>query len=90
MSIKAILLVLLLIYNLVSFIFYAVDKSKAKRHLWRIPEKVLLFLAIVGGGLGAFLGGQICHHKTRKWYFGLAWLVGLVIDFVLIFWILKM
>lgn len=90
MSIKAILLVLLLIYNLVSFIFYAVDKSKAKRHLWRIPEKVLLFLAIVGGGLGAFLGGQICHHKTRKWYFWLAWLVGLVIDFVLIFWILKM
>lgn len=89
MSIKAILLVLLLIYNLVSFIFYAIDKSKAKRHLWRIPEKVLLFLAIVGGGLGAFLGGQICHHKTRKWYFWLAWVVGLVIDFVLIFWILK-
>lgn len=89
MSIKEILLVLLLIYNLVSFIFYAVDKSKAKRHLWRIPEKVLLFLAIVGGGLGAFLGGQICHHKTRKWYFWLAWVVGLVIDFVLIFWILK-
>ncbi|MQW22494.1 DUF1294 domain-containing protein [Lactococcus sp. dk322] len=87
---KAILLVLLLMYNLVSFIFYAVDKSKAKRHLWRIPEKVLLFLAIVGGGFGAFLGGQICHHKTRKWYFWLAWLVGLVIDFVLIFWILKM
>lgn len=49
MSIKAILLVLLLIYNLVSFIFFAVDKSKAKRHLWRIPEKVLLFLAIVSG-----------------------------------------
>ncbi|WP_374285158.1 DUF1294 domain-containing protein [Lactococcus sp.] len=89
MSIKAILLVLLLIYNLVSFIFYAIDKSKAKRHLWRNPEKVLLFLAIVGGGLGAFLGGQICHHKTRKWYFWLAWVVGLVIDFVLIFWILK-
>ena len=80
---------LFIIWNLVTFAFYAVDKYKAVRHLWRIPEKILLGLAIFGGGLGAFLAGQIVHHKTRKWYFWLAWIVGLLIDVWLVILIIN-
>ena len=89
MRFEEIVLVILLLWNLVVFVTYAVDKFKAVHHLWRIPEKVLLSQSVFGGGLGAFLAGQIVHHKTRKWYFWLAWIVGLVVDALVIFWLLK-
>lgn len=79
-----ILLGLLAVWNGIVFGFYTVDKYKAVHHLWRIPEKVLLLLAVFAGGVGALVAGQVVHHKTRKWYFWLAWLVGLVVDFILI------
>lgn len=60
------LLVLLAVWNLIVFVFYAVDKYKAQHHLWRIPEKVLLAQALLGGGTGAILAGHLCHHKTRN------------------------
>ena len=89
MGVHVFLLIILGVYNLVVFGFYGVDKYKAIHHLWRIPERVLLFLAVIGGGLGAFLGGQIWHHKTRKWYFWMAWGIGLVVDVELILLFLK-
>lgn len=82
------LLALLIIWNVVVFVFYAVDKYKAQHYLWRIPEKVLLAQALLGGGIGALLAGHLCHHKTRKWYFNLSWYLGLV-DAVLLFLIIK-
>lgn len=83
-------LILLTAWNVVVFGFYAVDKYKAVHHLWRIPEKVLLSLAVFGGGFGAWLAGQIVHHKTRKWYFWLAWIVGLIVDVALIVAVVRM
>ncbi|AYG00726.1 DUF1294 domain-containing protein [Lactococcus allomyrinae] len=81
---------ILLVWNIVVFGFYAVDKYKAIHHLWRIPEKVLLTEAIIGGGLGAILAGQICHHKTRKWYFWLAWIIGVIVDIALVLVIINL
>jgi len=89
MTIKWILLALLLVWNIIVFIFYAVDKYKATHHLWRIPEKVLLTQAVLGGGLGAILAGKLVHHKTRKWYFWTAWIIGLIVDVLLIFLIMR-
>ncbi|MFC4652069.1 DUF1294 domain-containing protein [Lactococcus nasutitermitis] len=80
---------LLFVWNVVVFAFYAVDKYKAVHHLWRIPERVLLTMALLAGGLGALLAGHICHHKTRKWYFQVCWYIGLAIDILLIFLIIK-
>ncbi|WP_373279813.1 DUF1294 domain-containing protein [Lactococcus fujiensis] len=57
--------------------------------MWRIPERVLILLAVFGGGIGAFLGGQICHHKTRKSYFWISWIVGLIVDVVILYFLLK-
>ena len=87
---RMILLIILAIWNLVVFITYAIDKYKARHHLWRIPEKVLLTQALVAGGLGAILAGKLVHHKTRKWYFWTAWIAGLIIDAALVFIIFKL
>lgn len=59
-----ILICYLLLINLVTFIVYGVDKLKAKRDWWRIPEKTLLLFAIFGGSVGALLGMNVFHHKT--------------------------
>ncbi|WP_251420684.1 MULTISPECIES: DUF1294 domain-containing protein [Lactococcus] len=86
---REILLFILTVWNIIVFAVYAVDKRRAQRHAWRVPEKLLVMQAILGGGFGAFLAGKICHHKTRKWYFWLAWLVGLLIDLGLLVLILR-
>ena len=60
-----------IIINLFTFILYGVDKSKAKRDKYRVPEAKLLFFAFIGGALGAFLGMKCFHHKTLKLKFKL-------------------
>ena len=54
------------ILNMMMFIFYGVDKQKARKHQWRIPERTLILGSLFGGALGSFLGMMIFHHKTRK------------------------
>ena len=54
----------LAIINLVGFVMYAYDKTKAKQKARRIPEKTLLNIARLGGGLGCWLGMKKFHHKT--------------------------
>ena len=68
----------LLIWNLLIFLIYGIDKSKARRGAWRVQEKILLILAFTCGGFGAWLAGIIFHHKTRKWYFKTVWFLGMV------------
>ena len=58
------ILVYLVIINVVAFFMYGIDKWKAKRSQWRIPEKTLLGVAIVGGSIGAWFGMKTWHHKT--------------------------
>ncbi len=73
-----------LIINLIAFILYGIDKAKAKFDRWRIPEKTLLSLAIVGGFIGAIAGMQIWRHKTQKISFKLV-NYGSLIIYVIIF-----
>ena len=58
----------LLIWNVMVFLIYGIDKSKARRRTWRIPEKILLILAFTCGVFGDFLAVIIFHHKTRICY----------------------
>lgn len=51
--------------NAAAFILYGIDKRKARRHLWRIPERVLLLAAAAGGAPGALAGMRFFRHKTR-------------------------
>ena len=55
--------------NAASFVMMGVDKSRARRVRWRIPEKALFAAALAGGSAGAVLGMQTFRHKTRHWYF---------------------
>ena len=59
-----ILLIYLLAANIVTFVGLGIDKYKAKRGLWRIPEASLLTMAVIGGSIGAWLGTKVWHHKT--------------------------
>ena len=56
----------LLIINIITFIIYGIDKYKSIKQKYRISENTLIFLAILGGPLGAFFGMIIFHHKTQK------------------------
>lgn len=79
-----ILVVYLIIINIVAFGMYGIDKQKAIKKQWRIPEAKLLAVAAIGGSAGALLGMQFFHHKTRKWKFRLG--VPLILAVQLILW----
>lgn len=53
-----------LIWNGVVFLLFGIDKYKAKKGLWRIPEKTLLWCALLFGSVGALLGMKVFRHKT--------------------------
>ena len=59
--------------NAITFIVYGIDKLKAKNAKWRISEATLIFFAIIGGSIGAWLGLQVWRHKTqhKKFYIGI-------------------
>lgn len=61
----------ILVINIIGFFAMGIDKFKAKRNAWRIPEKTFFGIAIIGGSLGAWLGMRIFRHKTKHWYFSL-------------------
>lgn len=63
----------LLAINFITFIVYGVDKYKAKKAKWRIPEATLLLMAAIGGSIGAWLGMKVWHHKTlhKKFKYGI-------------------
>ena len=67
------LLYSLIVINIVTFLVYGIDKWKAKRSKWRIPEATLLGLTVIGGSIGAWLGMKVWHHKTmhKKFKYGL-------------------
>lgn len=74
-----------MIINIITFFVYGLDKRKAQKYEWRISESVLIGLAVIGGGLGAYTGMQIFHHKTEKFKFIICvplllilWTIGLI------------
>ena len=73
MTLEQLIVVYLVAVNIITFFLYAIDKWKAKRSKWRIPEDTLLGLAVIGGSIGALLGMKIWHHKTmhKKFRFGI-------------------
>lgn len=57
------------VVNLLGFAMMGIDKRRAIKRLWRIPESTLFIIAIIGGSLGSILGMQVFRHKTKHWYF---------------------
>ena len=55
--------------NVIAFILYGLDKKYAREGRWRIPEKTLLGIALIGGAAGAWSGMQTFRHKTKHMSF---------------------
>ena len=79
----------LLIVNVVAFLLYGLDKRKAIKGQWRIPEKVLLGMAVIGGAIGALFGMLVFHHKIRKWKFMLGVPVILILQIVAVCYVVS-
>ena len=59
----------LIFLNLVGFLIMGEDKRRAKMHRWRISERMLFLVSILGGSIGTWAGMYVFRHKTRHWYF---------------------
>ena len=59
-------IVYLLVMNIATFVIFGLDKAKAKKDKWRIPEATLIILCIAGGSIGGLAAMFAFHHKTRK------------------------
>jgi len=78
---KDTILILFGVLSVVGFILTYVDKHKAIRHQWRIPEKTFYLLGLLGGSFGIWAGMFLFHHKTRKRTFVTILLVDLLVNF---------
>lgn len=85
LSIKNILLYLLII-NLFGFFIMWLDKRKAKKGSWRIPEKTLFIVTALGGGIGTIIGMYTFRHKTQKLNFVIGFPFITILEIVGIIW----
>lgn len=82
------LVIYLLIINALAFLLMLIDKRKARKNLWRIPERTLLGTALIGGSLGAFAGMQIFRHKTKHFRFVIGIPLMLTGHILLLIWLI--
>ncbi|HIY33462.1 DUF1294 domain-containing protein [Evtepia sp.] len=78
------LLLWILVWTILAFALMGIDKWKAKREAWRVPEKVLFLSALAGGSIGALAGMALFRHKTLHWSFRIGMPAILVLQVVLL------
>lgn len=91
MNVINILLLYILSVNLGGFIAFFIDKKRAVRSKWRIPEVTLLTIALLGGAIGCYLGMKLFRHKTLKplFYIGIPVIIVLqVVAFFILFFLM--
>ncbi len=72
----------LIITNIAGFASMGIDKKKAEKKQWRIPEATLFLIAAIGGSIGSTFGMRHFRHKTKHWYFVIGMPLILVIQIV--------
>jgi uncharacterized membrane protein YsdA (DUF1294 family) len=88
-----IIFIYLEIVNLLAFALMGIDKNRARKNRWRIPEATLLLFAFLGGSIGSLGGMYLFHHKTRKPKFSVGVPVILVMQvlfFLAIFYVVSL
>jgi len=63
------IIIYLIIINIIGFLIMYIDKQKAKKGKWRIPEKTIFIITVLGGGIGTISGMYAFRHKTQKLHF---------------------
>lgn len=81
-----ILFLYLVIINALGFLLMLIDKYKARKNLWRIPEASLITIAIIGGSIGSLIGMRLFRHKTKhpKFAIGIPIILALQIFLIVI------
>ena len=83
------ILLYLLIVNALGFLLMLVDKRKAQKNLWRIPESTLFLIAAIGGSIGSIVGMYNFRHKTKHWQFVIGMPAILILQLALVYLLLK-
>ena len=73
----------LTVVNFTGFAMMGIDKQKARRDQWRIPERNFFIAALLGGSLGCYLGMQVFHHKTMHKAFTIGMPAILIIQIII-------
>ncbi len=77
-------IIYLIAINLITFLVMWLDKRKAKKGRWRIPENTLLLFVLLGGGIGGIVGMYVFHHKTQKAKFVIGFPVILICEILIV------
>lgn len=77
----------LIIINCIGFLAMVIDKIKAERNSWRIQEKTLFYITLLGGGIGTIAGMYICRHKTKKLRFTIGLPTIAISEYILIIYV---
>ncbi|MDD6742892.1 MAG: DUF1294 domain-containing protein [Roseburia porci] len=72
------------IMNIIGVMMMGIDKSRAKRHAWRIPEKTLFLISLLGGSVGSLAGMYLFRHKTKHMKFVIGMPLILLIQIVVL------
>lgn len=78
----------LLVINIIAFFAMGLDKRKAQKGAWRIPESTLMSLVLLGGGFGGIAGMYTFRHKTKKPKFFIGFPVILILEIVAVVYLL--
>jgi len=78
------IMIYLIIINLITFFVMWLDKRKAKKGRWRIPENTLLLFVLLGGGIGGIIGMYVFHHKTQKAKFVIGFPIILICEILIV------
>ena len=88
MNVIALLLAYIVVINVIGFALMGIDKAKARKRAWRIPEATLFLIALVGGSLGTTVGMRVLRHKTLHWYFVFGMPAILIVQILLILFVI--
>jgi len=87
MEVISILAIYFAAVNLIAFFLMGIDKRKARRKAFRIPESTLFIMALIGGSIGSIAGMYLFRHKTQHWYFVWGMPLILILQAVLLLWL---
>lgn len=76
-------IIYLIIINIIGFFIMWIDKRKAKKGKWRIPENTLFLITLLGGGVGTISGMYTFRHKTKKLKFTIGMPAILILEIIL-------
>ena len=90
LQLSTIIPIYIILINIIGFFIMLIDKKKAENGKWRIQEKTIFMVTILGGGIGTILGMYIFRHKTRVDYFTVGVPLIMIMQAVVIFYLMNL